>query len=437
MPCCEICSWAFVFNKELDHERVDGVIPLIGHHVHSFIVRLLSGNNAGCPTHSSTGSFNGAISDSANPARSHNSTIANATTVPSPTPTEAPKVALSTRVIIEPAQAIRSGMPAYAKPGQYSVGLRYIHIPIGEFELDGYVWYPVQKPAGTPDTSGGPFPLVIFASGAQTGALSCCRYLLSHFAAYGFVIISWDPRMEGENFWHTIGYRSLDYRRIVDAAEEMAASGGPLAGMIDLRRIAIAGHSLGGGTALIESGAQIDFGWCAAHQDLVSKDQEKTCREFSNHQQEIADDLGLKSVPEGAWPQMGDPRIAAMIAMAPVGKLFGADYQGVSSIGIPSLIVTGSNDVVLQPELSAYPIYEHLGSPDKSLVVFENKGHAFFCGMGSEYNLTVEDIDRLENITVAFLLAEMKGDSEAAKALSPANINMPGIRYETTEFNGK
>lgn len=34
----------------------------------------------------------------------------------------------------------------------------------------------------------------------------------------------------------------------------------------------------------------------------------------------------------------------------------------------------------------------------------------------------------------AFLLAELKGDTEAAKALAPANVVFPGIQYETTVF---
>ena len=47
-------------------------------------------------------------------------------------------------------------------------------------------------------------------------------------------------------------------------------------------------------------------------------------------------------------------------------------------------------------------------------------------------------MDRAHDLTnhfmTAFLLAELKGDPEAAAALAPENVASPGIQYETTEF---
>ena len=37
-------------------------------------------------------------------------------------------------------------------------------------------------------------------------------------------------------------------------------------------------------------------------------------------------------------------------------------------------------------------------------------------------------------VDIGIRLAELKGDSEAAKALAPENVTFPGIQYETTEF---
>ena len=42
--------------------------------------------------------------------------------------------------------------------------------------------------------------------------------------------------------------------------------------------------------------------------------------------------------------------------------------------------------------------------------------------------------DLINHFVTAFLLAELKGDSEAAKALAPENVTFPGIQYETTQF---
>lgn len=41
--------------------------------------------------------------------------------------------------------------------------------------------------------------------------------------------------------------------------------------------------------------------------------------------------------------------------------------------------------------------------------------------------------DLINHFTTAFLLAELKGDAEAA-ALAPEKITFPGITYETTAY---
>ncbi len=200
-----------------------------------------------------------------------------------------------------------------------------------------------------------------------------------------------------------------------------------------MKRIAIAGHSMGGGTALQAGGAQISFDWCSAHKDLITKDTENTCYQYVNYQKETANLLGLKAIPEGKWPAMSDPRIVAITAMAPMGKLWGAEYDGVATVKAPTLIMTGDQDTILVPEVAAYPVYQHLGSQKKTLVVFEQKDHLLFWGPGySSGNL--EDLDRVNHIATAFLLTEVKGDRDAAKALSPQNLMFPGVRVETTEL---
>ena len=42
--------------------------------------------------------------------------------------------------------------------------------------------------------------------------------------------------------------------------------------------------------------------------------------------------------------------------------------------------------------------------------------------------------DLINHFVTAFLLAELKGDGEAAAALAPQNVNFPGIQYETTGY---
>ena len=42
--------------------------------------------------------------------------------------------------------------------------------------------------------------------------------------------------------------------------------------------------------------------------------------------------------------------------------------------------------------------------------------------------------DLINHFVAAFLLAELKGDPEAAKALAPENVTFPSIQYEETGY---
>ena len=166
----------------------------------------------------------------------------------------------------------------------------------------------------------------------------------------------------------------------------------------------------------------MDLGWCAANPELAERDWQN-CSQFVPHQEEIAAMLGLGSTPSGLWPPMHDPRVAALIALSPDGDIWGAEYQGVASLMVPTLIMGGTNDKIDIPELCAYPIYEHLGSKEKSLVMLQGARH------GLSWDTYSKEI---KHIVIAFLLAKLKDDPQAAQALLPENMNLPSVNYETT-----
>jgi predicted dienelactone hydrolase len=344
---------------------------------------------------------------------------------PTPFPTLTPTIVF--QPTIEPTEIAYSSMPTYAVPGLYTVGTTLFSIPDGDHTVKAYISYPVQI-NGAPDTSHAPYPLVVFSPGLG-GDGWAYHFLLSHLASVGFVAIAWTPRGEVVDFWAGAATRPLDMELVIDYAEKLTAPGGALAGLIDTGRTAIAGHSSGGWTALIGGGAQMDLGWCT-NPDLVAK-YSGNCQEFVPHQQEIAAMLGLKPAPTGLWPPIHDPRILAVIAMAPDGDIWGAEYGGVAAVRVPALIMTGSKDTINVPEFCAYPIYEHIGSPKKTLVVFSEQDHSVFIGWNRDY------VDLINHFVTAFLLAELKGDTEAAKALLPENVTFPTVKFETTVTNGK
>lgn len=383
----------------------------------------------------------------------------------------------------QPPQGLRPDAPPYAVRGPFAVGERDFVVGESEDALQVGVWYPglnptnakeeityqISEKAGSlpplppaslivlgqaiadaiPDPAQEPYPLVIFAPGLG-GFRQQYSYLLEHLASYGMVVMAADPRGEtlfGE-FWAGAATRPLDTKRTIDFAEELTAPGGEWAGLIDTEHIALVGHSSGGWSALAGGGAQMDLGWCSANPDLVAEGTD--CTQFPLHQEEIAAMLGLAAAPQGLWPATNDPRVDAVIALAPDGDIWGTDYGGVEVMTIPTLVMAGSQDTVNVPELTSYPIYEHVGSATKSLVVLENADHFVFfqrCRympwMADNFPYfvcsdPVWDMDRahdlINHFATAFLLAELKGDPEAAQALAPENVAFPGVRYETTGY---
>lgn len=385
-------------------------------------------------------------------------------------------------------QGLRPDAPPYAIRGPHSVGVRDFVIGESDDQLLISVWYPALNPHGVeekidyivntdlpavqtvwyppvqekeikltvkgralqdaaPNITDGPYPLVIFAGG-WANFRQTYSYLKEHLASHGFVVISWDIREENyEAFWAGAALRPLDAQRTIDYADQLTARGGALAGMIDTEHIAVAGHSSGGSSALWEGGAQMSLGWCTAHADQIV--EFTNCSQFPAHKEEIATMLGLASVPEGLWPATNDPRIDAIIPMSPDGDTWGASYEGVNAIQVPTLLMAASHDTIIKPEGSENLLYPQIGAAEKSLVVFENADHLIFFNDCRDAPWLYEfmdwicyepvwDRDRGHDLTnhfvTAFLLAELKDDAEAAKALIPENVTFPGIRYETTAY---
>jgi predicted dienelactone hydrolase len=295
-----------------------------------------------------------------------------------------------------------------------------------------------------------PYPLVVFSPGL-TGWRQAYAYLAEHLASYGFVVITPDHHGETfEAFWEGAIGRQLEVNRSITFADELTADGGALAEVIDTERIATTGHSSGGWTALTGGGAQMNFSWCTAHPDLVAQNPITDCNQFPAHQEELAAMAGLDSVPTGMWPAMNDPRVDAVIAMAPDGDIWGENYEGVAALTVPTMVMGGSGDTTNIPEITSYPIYEHLGSVNKAFVVFENADHMMFgtscpnspwlveAGLSWVCADAVWDMDRAHDLTnhfaTAFLLDVLKGDEDAAAALAPENVQFPGVQYEATGF---
>ncbi len=118
------------------------------------------------------------------------------------------------------------------------------------------------------------------------------------------------------------------------------------------------------------------------------------------------------------------------------------------SVDVPVMFMVGSGAVAADPAFEVDAPYESVSAERKAKVVFDyGEALMFFSSCADSPSIValgfpsfctdpVWDMDRahdlINHFATAFLLAELKGDAEAAKALAPENVAFPGIKYETT-----
>lgn len=303
---------------------------------------------------------------------------------------------------------------------------------------------------GRPDTTGGPYPLVVFSHGF---ALSPIDYgtLVEHYASQGYVVLapehneSFDGSLTG--FWEELIDRPVDISRTIDHAEQLSRSGEPLAGMIDLDDVAVVGHSYGGYTALAAAGAQFDF---AAYKDrcaaLAADDPRNFfCAPLPN-ESDMAMRAGLDEVPSGLWPSFGDPRITAAISLAGDAYLF--DQRGLAELEVPVMAMGGTVDEGTPYTWGAKLTYDHAGSTNKTLVSFPGAGHFLFLdpcenlpwvensvyrdAICSDAVWDTRPLDIVMHYTTAFLRDTLDADPKARGVLAGQQPQLDNVEYNTT-----
>ncbi|MEO7326698.1 MAG: alpha/beta fold hydrolase [Dokdonella sp.] len=266
------------------------------------------------------------------------------------------------------------------------------------------VWYPAAEgaveaplkigpPAGALFVSGsatddaafatGAFPVVLFSHGFG-GTARMMGWFGTALARAGYVVIAVDHPGNNGRDPMTIAGATIIWERAEDLRAALAAvrKDALIAQHLDMNRLGVAGFSLGGFTALVSAGAQVNMDrlvvFCEAHAD------DPTCRP-----QNEAPDMTLakrlravKSPPLAALRAHanGDHSIAgvkAVFVMAPA-PMQGIVPGSLKALKTPIAIVLGDADNVAPPATNGDAAAQLL--PNATLTTLTKVGHYDFLG---------------------------------------------------------
>jgi predicted dienelactone hydrolase len=393
---------------------------------------------------------------------------------------------------------LRFDAPPFGVRGAFPVGTREFTIEgAGQdtLPLKGTIWYPALNPNGlkevvtyhvgvaqiapaldpvegraildaAPDTSKGPYPLIISSHGHTASRLGLV-YLHEHLASWGFVVMAIDhpgdsavdamsaQTKEAQAALVDAGFvnlatRASHIRRIIDYGKKLTADGA-LKDTIDAERVAVIGISLGGQTTMLSAGGRLHFDylkeWCKkgiyASGIISTICNMVKAGTLVDNENRLAKLAAVSVKPGELWPSIGDPRVDAIVPIMP-GAMLAFGIDGLEAVKVPALIFAGSADAMAIPEYNAYWAYDHLGSAQKGMVEFVNGGHvmgascspAWVAAMPAACTDPVWDLarahDLFDHFTTAFLRMVFYSDKDAAAALAPGAVKITGIAYKTT-----
>ena len=214
-----------------------------------------------------------------------------------------------------------------------------------------------------------PAPVVVLSHGFGSEPRAF-DYLGKHLASYGIAAVSVEHLGSDSDYELEIlaGARKkaiaaeefierpLDIQSVLDELERRNRDDSTLKGSLDLNRVGMVGHSLGGYTTLALAGAEINVK--RLRQQCPNK---KISLNISLLMQCRAKELAPKR-------QLADPRIDAAIAISPISSAI-LGKESLTNISIPTAIVSGSEDIIAPVvQEQVYP-FTWLSAQDKYLAM--------------------------------------------------------------------
>ncbi len=237
-------------------------------------------------------------------------------------------------------------MPNLLETGSYAVERKTMTLAIErvrQTRLGLSLDYRLQTDIYLPQNLRQPAPLVVISHGFTSGR-SNFDYLAKHLASHGYIIVV--PEHIGSNSKFTEAVlrgelsvdvspfeyysRPLDITLLLNQIENQAE----FQGLINWSQVGILGHSFGGNTALVMSGAPLNL----ARISQVCQQNKLTLNTS------ILLQCRASHLPPGEYNH-SDPRIKAVAVVNPVtSSILGP--ESMSKIAIPTMILGGSEDII-------------------------------------------------------------------------------------------
>jgi predicted dienelactone hydrolase len=283
-------------------------------------------------------------------------------------------------------------------PGPYGIGFRqivaaYDHpLAGGRREIPVSLWYPTSDVSGSPafyqglvrrdevfedaalaDTDRA-LPVLVFSHG-NNSLPEQSFFMTEHWASHGWVVVA--PEHLGNSAFDGIDdqpesfyWRPLDVRATLDALYSLSAPD-PLAGRLS-DEVVMSGHSFGGYTTLAIAGA----GFSTDSVICDGSDRRLLVRFYC----ELVD-AALEALLDGGFL---DDRVDVAIPQTPGGALFFAGSpgdDGLASVQIPMLLMTGGLDATLPDDIEGTPIWESVIGNGQLRFHLTEAGHFTYSNM--------------------------------------------------------
>ncbi|MGW1540099.1 alpha/beta hydrolase family protein [Streptomyces sp. NPDC002309] len=153
------------------------------------------------------------------------------------------------------AHASRTATPAQAAdpsvPGSFPVASTDLTVTASGRSYSARVWYPGTSAGANAPVAAGAHPALAFGHGFFQ-SITQYESLLKHYASWGLITVA--PKSQGGLFPDHSAFADDLNAALTWLTTQNSTTGSRFAGAVDTGRLAVSGHSMGGGAALLAAG---------------------------------------------------------------------------------------------------------------------------------------------------------------------------------------